>query len=156
MQIRLAAARDTDRVLYILRQVLEVHAALRPDLFISGTTKYTKKDLLEIFQNDKTPVYVAVDEEDLVMGYCFCEIHQQDATNNMPAMSWIYIDDLCVDEAYRGRHIASALFEYVKDVAKDMGCFEINLNVWEGNHPARSFYENAGMRIKKTTMEYLL
>lgn len=156
MKIRRAIEKDADRVLYILRQVLEVHAALRPDLFISGTTKYTKEELLAIFQDEKRPVYVAVTEEDVVEGYCFCVINEQEKTNNMPAMKWIYIDDLCVDEKARGKHIATALFNYVKEEAKKMGCYELTLNVWEGNDPARSFYDNMGMQVKETQMEYIL
>ncbi len=68
----------------------------------------------------------------------------------------IYIDDICVDESWRGRHIASALFEHVKAYAKSIGCHNITLNVWEGNGVARAFYEKMGMGIQKTTMETVL
>lgn len=156
MQIRRAMAKDADRVIYILSQVLEVHAALRPDLFISGTTKYTKEDVIELFEDESKVVFVAVDEEDKVLGYAICMRHEQGKTNNMPPMKWLYIDDICVDEAYRGQHIASALFERVKQEANDTGCYTMTLNVWEGNEPARKFYENAGMMIRSTTMEYIL
>ena len=53
------------------------------------------------------------------------------------------------------KHIAEQLFEYVKGEAKKMGCYEITLNVWEGNE-ARFFYDKMGMKILKTQMEYIL
>ena len=37
----------------LLSEVLELHAKLRPDIFISGTTKYTREELTNIFQNDE-------------------------------------------------------------------------------------------------------
>ena len=45
MNIRRAEERDTPKVLDLLSQVLEVHAEIRPDLFISGTRKYTEDEL---------------------------------------------------------------------------------------------------------------
>ena len=68
----------------------------------------------------------------------------------------LYIDDICVDEKARGRHVGTALYEFVRDYAKSKGCHHITLNVWEGNDPALSFYRNMGMKVQKTTMETIL
>ena len=54
--VRRAEAKDIDKVSKLLSEVLEIHAKLRSDIFISGTTKYTKEELTNIFQNDDTPV----------------------------------------------------------------------------------------------------
>jgi len=155
MNIRRAEEKDAERVLALLSQVLEIHAALRPDLFISGTTKYTRDELLAIFADECRPVYVAVDEEDRTVGYVFCVLEEQPRTTNQNPFTSIYIDDLCVDESARGQHVGERLFEFVKEEAKRRGCYEITLNVWDGND-ARAFYEKMGMRVKKTTMEYVL
>ena len=37
-----------------------------------------------------------------------------------------------------------------------MGCYEVTLNVWEGNDTARRFYEKMGMVPKETQMEFIL
>ena len=155
MNIRRAKEKDIAKVSQLLSQVLEIHAALRPDIFISGTTKYTPEELLAIFSDENKPVYVAAGDEDEVMGYAFCQIRQQPFSNNMIPFTSIYIDDLCVDEACRGRGIGEALFEHVKNEARRMGCYEVNLNVWEGNE-ARRFYEKMGMKPKETQMEIIL
>ena len=68
----------------------------------------------------------------------------------------LYIDDICVDEQARGRHVGKALYEYVCEFARQAGCHNITLNVWEGNEAALSFYRNMGMLIQKTTMEVIL
>ncbi|MBR0509288.1 MAG: GNAT family N-acetyltransferase [Clostridia bacterium] len=156
MTIRRAGIKDTGAVLSLLSQVLELHASIRPDIFISGTTKYSAQELAEIFADDSRPVFVAVNETDAVIGYAFCVIRQpSDKTNQVP-FSQLYIDDLCVDAASRGQGVGEALFRYVQETAKDLGCYEVTLAVWAGNDGASRFYEKMGMRPKETIMELIL
>ena len=77
------------------------------------------------------------------------------STNMVPFKS-LFIDDLCVDQHARGQHIGESLFEYVKNEAKRMGCYEVTLNVWAGNTSAEKFYEKMGMKTKERQMEYIL
>ena len=60
------------------------------------------------------------------------------------------------DGGVHGQHIGKALFEFVREYAKSIGCRNITLNVWEGNAPALSFYRNMGMQVQKTTMEIII
>ena len=156
MKIRRAKDRDIDKILDLLNQVLELHAHIRPDIFVSGTTKYSKDELKEIVADDNKPIYVAVDEYENVMGYAFCVLMEQPRREYMVPFKSIYIDDLCVDQHYRARNVGTALFEYVKKEAVNMGCYDITLNVWEGNECARRFYDKMGMRVKETQMEFIL
>ena len=156
MRIRKAENKDVPRLKDLLRQVLELHAGIRPDVFIPGTTKYTQDELEGIIKDDKSPIYVAVNDDDDVMGYAFCQIKEQPFSNNMVPFKSIFIDDLCVDESCRGMHIGESLFEYVKDRARDLGCYEVTLNVWAGNDGAERFYEKMGMKTKERQMEYIL
>ncbi len=73
------------------------------------------------------------------MAYAFCQIKEQPFSNNMIPFQSLFIDDLCVDAAFRGQHIGERLFEYVKNEAKRLGCYEITLNVWAGNTSAERF-----------------
>lgn len=156
MNIRRATDADISEVLRLLSQVLEVHAAIRPDLFIPGTTKYSRDELSEMFSDDTRPVYIASDNEESIMGYVFCQIQEPPFTSTMIPRKILYIDDFCVDEKARGKHIGSGLFDFVRDEAKRLGCYEITLNVWEGNDGANSFYRALGMKPKETQMEYIL
>jgi ribosomal protein S18 acetylase RimI-like enzyme len=156
MNIRRASEKDIDSLIKLLQEVLEIHANIRPDIFISGTTKYTRSDLLEKLASDEEPIYVAVDENDVVMGYAFCVLRQQPFSTNMVPFKSLYIDDLCVDSNYREQHIGEQLFEYVKAEAKRLGCYEVTLAVWAGNDGAEKFYEKIGMKTKERIMEYIL
>ena len=109
-----------------------------------------------MFEDDQNPVNVAVDEKDQVVGYAFCKLRQQPFSNNMVQFTSLFIDDLCVDTTIRGKHIGQKLFEHVKKEAVRLGCYEVTLNVWEGNDSAKAFYEKMGLKPKETQMEFIL
>ncbi len=156
MNIRRADTGDIPEVLRLLSQVLEVHAAIRPEIFVSGTTKYNSKELSEMFADDRRPVYIAEAGDDKIAGYAFCQINEASGASTLIPRRQMYIDDICVDDKARGSHVGTALFEYVRNEAVRLECGEIVLNVWEGNEAARSFYEAMGMKPRKTQMEIIL
>ena len=156
IQIRRAVDKDIPRLHELLGQVLQIHAEIRPDIFIPGTTKYTDEELREMIRNEEKPIYVAADEQDVCVGYAFCQLRQQPFSNNMVPFQSLFIDDLCVDEKMRGQHVGESLFAFVKEEAKRLGCYEVTLNVWEGNTSAEKFYEKMGMKTKERQMEYIL
>ena len=156
MTIRRAEIKDTERILDLLSQVLEIHAAIRPDIFISGTTKYTPEQLAEMIRDDSRPIFAAVNEDDRLLGYAFCQILEILPGGNLVPFRSVFIDDLCVDAGSRGKGVGKALFRHVADTARALGCYEITLNVWEGNDAARGFYDGLGMKPKETMMELIL
>lgn len=156
MKIRNAQPKDSEKIINLLQQVLDLHAKIRPDIFIPGTTKYTPDQLKAILNDEEKPVYVAVDDNDYVLGYAFCQIKEQPFSTNMIPFKSMFIDDLCVDSTCRGQHIGEQLFDYVKAQAKKIGCYEVTLNVWAGNTGAERFYEKMGMKTKERMMEYIL
>ena len=156
IMIRKAEERDIPRIIELLGQVLQIHAAIRPDIFIPGTTKYTVDELKELLKNKENPIYVAVNKADVCVGYAFCQLREQPFSNNMVPFKSLFIDDLCVDQQERGQHIGESLFNYVKNEAKRLGCYEVTLNVWTGNTSAEKFYEKMGMKTKERQMEYIL
>ena len=156
MTIRKAQEKDIPRIIELLGQILQIHAEIRPDIFIPDTTKYTEQELAALLKDEKKPIYVAVNEEDVCMGYAFCQVKEQPFSNNMVQFQSLFIDDLCVERFARGQHIGESLFDYVKQEAKRMGCYEVTLNVWAGNISAEKFYEKMGMKTKERQLEYIL
>ena len=68
----------------------------------------------------------------------------------------LYIDDICVDETFRGSGAGRALYEAVLAYATDSGCYNITLNVWSCNPGAQRFYEAMGLKPQKICMETIL
>ena len=156
MTIRRANENDIPKIIDLLGQVLQIHAEIRPDIFIPGTTKYTDAELEEMLKDETKPIYVAADENDTCVGYAFCQIREQPFSNNMVQFKSLFIDDLCIDKNTRGQHIGEKLFEHVKSEAKRLGCYEVTLNVWAGNTSAEKFYEKMGLKTKERQLEYIL
>ena len=156
MYIRRAENKDIPGLNKLLHQVLMVHHNGRPDLFKANVTKYTDEELTEIIKDETKPIFVAVDENEDVLGYCFC-IHQQYLNNNiLTDIKTLYIDDLCVNEINRGQHIGTALYEYVVQWAKEKHYYNITLNVWSLNESAMKFYQKLGLLPQKIGMEKIL
>ena len=151
-------ARESDAagIMELLSQVLEIHAKARPDIFIPGTTKYTEDEVKNLIKDKNTPVYTAVDDTGKVLGYAICEMKEMPRSQNIIPFRYLYIDDLCVDESRRGKHIGRSIFEYVREQAEKAGVYEITLNVWEGNPRAKAFYECLGFAPQKYVMELIL
>jgi len=156
MEIRRADKRDLAGINALLEQVLMLHHRGRPDLFKADTKKYTDEELKAIILDDTRPIFVGVDGEDRVMGYAFCMFQQHVNDNILTDIRTLYIDDLCVDEALRGRHIGRQLYEYVLEFARSKGCYNVTLNVWACNENARRFYESCGLLPQKYGMEKIL
>ena len=152
--IRKASNADIQRIIELLHQVNMVHYGIRPDLFKPHTTKYNEQELRALLADELNPIFVY--DDGTVLGYAFCQINEVKDNILLQDIKTLYIDDICVDENARGKHVGKALFEYVRDYAQSIGCHNITLNVWEGNDAALSFYRNMGMQVLKTTMEIIL
>lgn len=152
MEIRLACAGDIPGMIDLLLQVGEVHHKIRPDLFRAGAQKYDEAALKELLKDANRPIFAAV-EDGKLLGYCFCILETTKDNPVLMDQKSLYIDDLCVDENIRGKHVGSALYDYAVNYARKIGCDTVTLNVWCGNDSAMAFYESRGLKPRNIRME---
>ena len=155
MQIRRANVADIPSLNKLLRQVLDVHFKGRSDLFKENAKKYTDDELKQLLADPNTPVFVA-ERCGVVEGYAFCIFKQEKNSHILTPVKTLYIDDLCVDEACRGKGVGKLLYHYVVDFAKQQGCYNVTLNVWACNQDALAFYQKLGLKPQKIAMEKIL
>ena len=153
--IRRANEKDIPKIGDLLSQVCLVHHNGRPDIFGVGR-KYSDEELKVILKDAKRPILVSVDDNDEVMGYCFGILEQHIGHSVMTDIKTLYIDDLCVDEKLRGKHIGKELYEAAVALARESGCYNLTLNVWSCNPSAIRFYEAQGLLPQKIGMELIL
>lgn len=152
--IRKANKNDISGLGTLLFEVQKIHSDVRPDLFIEGTRKYTDIELEEILKDEAKPIFVA-EVDGTIVGYAFCIISIPNSHTLKPIKT-LYIDDLCVDEKLRGLHIGKELYTYVLSYAKEIGCYNVTLNVWADNENAVDFYKKIGLKVQKIGMEKIL
>ena len=108
---RRANKNDIKRIIELLHQVNMVHHVIRPDLFKPNTTKYDEQELETLLNDDSKPIFIYDDGE--VQGYAFCQITEVKDHKLLENVKTLYIDDICVDECARGKHIGKTLYEHV-------------------------------------------
>ena len=59
----------------------------------------------------------------------------------------LYIEDIFVKAAYRGKGVGKALFLHVAGLAQDRNCKRLEYSVLTWNQPALNFYEQFGARL---------
>lgn len=154
--IRRAVIDDIPGINNLLGQVLYVHHVGRPDLFKPVGQKYVPEELAKIIEDDTTPIWVCVDENNTVIGHCFCQIIDKPESSNTYEHKTLYIDDLCINESNRGQKVGTSLYEHVKKYAADNGFYNITLHAWECNPNAVAFYKALGLGTQQYTMEEII
>ena len=153
--IRKAQEKDIAKIEDLLLQVDLVHHNGRPDIFKIGR-KYSEDELKALLTDENRPILVSVNENDEVLGYCFGIFQMHVDSSVLTDIKTLYIDDLCVDESLRGKHIGKELYDGAVKLARDSGCYNLTLNVWSCNPSAMKFYEKMGLVPQKIGMELIL
>lgn len=146
-----AQKQDIDQILKLLQQVLNVHAEIRPDIFIKDTTKCTKEELEMMLDSPSHPIFV-YKENGQVLAHLFLEIQQFHSPNRYSKKE-LFIEDLCVDENARGKGIGKKCLAFAEQFAKENHCDRICLHAWHGNQKAMDLYMNTGYQIQQYTLE---
>ena len=91
--IRRALEKDILKINDLLSQVCLVHHKGRPDIFKVGR-KYADEELKALLKDENRPILVFVDENDEVLGYCFCLYIKHLDHAILTDIKTLYIDDL--------------------------------------------------------------
>ena len=152
MQIRNMILDDYNEVDRLMAQVHQLHVNGRPDLYIDVEHIYSYEQFKEMVENEDM-ITILAEEKNHVIGICMISMR---ARTCMVKRRTAYMEDLCVDEACRGKGIGKKLFLYAKDQAIKTGAERLDLMVWDFNKNARKFYESMGMKPQRYIYETML
>jgi ribosomal-protein-alanine N-acetyltransferase len=110
-------------------QVLEVEHA-------SFTLPWSREAFYNELHNNKFAVYIVLEHEERIIGYCGV---------------WIVIDEAHVTNVailpeYRGRKLGDAMMRKLMSVAREMGARSMTLEVRVSNYIAQSLYRKMGFQ----------
>ncbi len=152
MSIRLAQIDDKLEVAKIFVQENKYHYDLQPDVFnvLSEDEILPDNWYEDILKSDTQHIYLLEENNSIAGLIMFTELHNLDTLFKHKLT--IYINELIVYQAHRGKGYGKALIEYVDLYATKHHADHIRLDVWENNPRAISVYEKSGYKIRKHNM----
>lgn len=156
LTIRTAVPEDCLRIRPLQKEIAALHHNGRPDLIKSETNYFTEEAFVQRLQDPRHTVLIAETEHGEVAGYAFAWVISYRDHPVYVDFDMFYIDDICVLEKYRRNGVGQKLFDCCKVKAKELGCKNLDLNVWSFNKEAIAFYEHCGMTERTRRMEYKL
>ena len=136
MNVRLADERELNRINELRKQLL-LHDSV-----------------CDIWKDPEQDIAVAeLDGE--VLGYAILHHIIFAETPAMLERDFLNVDEICVDEAFRGQGIAKDMLGFIREYAVKKGFRRVELCVWEFNRNALAVYEAAGFHPYKHSMEII-
>ena len=119
---------------------IEMIKTINERMINDGVEPYTELEkgyedgyLDTFYVNDNRVIFVA-DANGVVIGYLSTVAYD----------NYLYLDDYCVSEKFRGYGIGSALIKTAENFAREKGLDEVHLHVQTANHESREFYSRKG------------
>ena len=154
VQIRPLRESDFDATHAMYAQVHALHAAKRPDIY--AQTDFFDRALFDELLSSTSGVTLAAETNGRAVGLCALQWRASSPLPLLQRRTYAFIDDLCVDEAFRRRGIGRLLMSAATLYARGRGLKSVELNVWSFNESAIRFYESLGMTCQRLQMEWRL
>lgn len=90
-----------------------------------------------IFNREITKALLISDQDDNDIGFSLYFLN----FSTFQIKPGLYIEDLYIDQGFRGQDYGTAVFEYYKQLAKQLGCGRIEWICLDWNQNAIDFYE---------------
>jgi ribosomal protein S18 acetylase RimI-like enzyme len=153
MKVSIHVSRDAALICRLNREVHNHHYESHPDVFKPYDVDTFLPWYEEMLAKDTTLALVAFYKNEPV-GYALLFIKKITYSPFVKdSFSSIHIDQMGVNESFRGKGIGKKLMEEVRNIAKERGVSRIQLSVWSDNAQARRFYENLGFEPYLVYME---
>lgn len=155
MEIRFAQEEDLEQINKLRKQLHDLHANGKPEVFKPDFSAELRDYIYEIFLDPQKKIVVCSCGGKLC---AFAVLHHITRPENpyMAARDYLDIDEFCVDEAFRRRGIGARMIDFIRDFAKREGFERIELNMWEFNRDALAFYGSVGFSTYRRYMEIKL
>lgn len=146
--LELATLSDRNAVNALAKQVHALHVAWRPDIYEMVDELYPEERFLRAVQDRQ--LYVAK-LEGIVTGYVSLKIRNYDWPGVVRRKVMV-VDEICVEQAFRGHGIGTRIMEEAHALARAFGCTDMQLGVYPQNDDALGFYQKCGFTIRSIDM----
>lgn len=135
---------DINRITQINENVTRAFSKLVPQL--TGRKEYPSLEELErVIRSENTHLFVAT-EGDEVMGTLTLVFYQ------IPSGLKAWIEDVIVNESFRGKGVATALLCHALHIARDKGARKVDLTSAPSRGAANRLYQKLGFEQRETNV----
>lgn len=153
IEFRNAVPNDFPHVAELKRQLHSDHVRNAPDFYRDVEQHLTVEEYnAYLGPNEKRSAYVLLDGSRIV-AYAFTQVLELQNHSLIYDQKQLFLDDLCIDEALRGRGYGKRLMQEIVRIAEESGCKTVELNVWDWNRSAVAFYKALGMDFTRSRMK---
>ena len=142
--VRPATVADAEAISRILITVQQLHAGAHPDIFKQPTEPQLFLDEVQRVMNEPNHLYLAAEEDGLIVGYLMAEILRRPENLYNYARTMLYIHQLGVHPDHQHNGHGACLIDAAKALAKQEGLAKVSLDTWEFNTKAQGFFKQQG------------
>lgn len=150
--VRTAKRNELERVNELRKMVNEIHVNGRPDVFRQGFCDELRQHVYDKFDAGNSDVLVAI-MDNIICGFAVVEYIEKPQSPFYNSRKFYHVEEFGVDENVRRKGVATALIAFMKEDALRRGYKKIELDMWEFNDGALSFYEKVGFRTYRRFMD---
>jgi GNAT superfamily N-acetyltransferase len=126
--------------------VQRLHAEHYPDIFkMPQNDDFAASFFEEMLVDPAISIFIAEENEEAV-GYIFCKLIEQPENAFTVAMRLLLVEHISVRPAARGKGVGTALIKQAEILAKGLAVQRIQLDSWDFNTNAHSFFERLGFQ----------
>ncbi len=145
MILEQARREDWAEINRLAQQVQAMHAAWRPEIYAKTEQPMPLARLKAYLKQES--LYV-VREGEKLLAYAVAVIRMQEGPV-WTSRQVLDLQELCVDEPLRGQGMGRELLGALEQLARDLGCTDLQLCCDPQNQAAMALYESLGMSVTK-------
>lgn len=155
ISINTASIEDYYAVNLIVDEGQDEHAEALPHIFNKVDQVMPESYFRELLEDPKSDILIAKINEEVV-GFAVMELNESPPFDSLIPRKFAYMNDFGVKNSYQRRGIGKILFEACLEWSRNNDAASLDLNVWEFNKKAITFYESFGMESasRKMTLRF--
>ena len=151
VKIRRATGGDLESLVAFAIQLFRQHQAYDRDRFqIAEPLAVRQREFFAEQINSEQTAFIVAESDEKIVGYAFLKIEEESFIDVRTATVWLH--DIYLDEAARGRKIGERLLDAAKNAARDLGSDSLMLSVSPNNETAYKLFKDYGFRPTLTEM----
>lgn len=157
INIRRAVMGDYTGVSALMDELHQLHVEARPDVYRELQTRMSEKEYEQLMETEHRYLYVAeLPDQGEIVGYASAQLNVIQNVDLLKDRKMLYINEIIVGSKYRGHGTGKRLMQELIELGKEIQVDSVELTVSTFNTGAQAFYEQLGLAVRSSRMEYIL